>query len=100
MKTPILAAALTLATAPALAQANWAQPAEPYRIIDNAYSTFIVNDAATSTTLPVGSPSPSRRTLEAVACSGPLTSPVPASVSASRSVLVAAGFTSGSKTWA
>lgn len=38
MKTLILAASLTLTAAPAFAQANWAQPAKPYKIIDNTYS--------------------------------------------------------------
>ncbi|WP_340646161.1 subclass B3 metallo-beta-lactamase [Phenylobacterium sp.] len=38
MKTLLLATAFSLTAAPAFAQANWAQPAEPYRIIDNTYS--------------------------------------------------------------
>ncbi len=38
MKTLLLAVVLTAVAAPAFAQANWAQPAQPYKIIDNTYS--------------------------------------------------------------
>ena len=38
MKSLLLAAAFSLAAAPAFAQANWLLPAKPYKIIDNTYS--------------------------------------------------------------